>query len=98
MRSSRTKAYPRRRAMDRLRAISNDPDFIIGAKEVLARKPFDYDARRNDKSQLSYENGRLIAIRVLQTSFCFLLMITLWAIPALVAAEMVGAGAICADR
>ena len=49
---------------------------------MLARKPFDY-VLRNDKSQERYENGRLIAIRVLQSSLCFLVMLALWAIPAL---------------
>ena len=43
---------------------SHDPHFIAGAKEVLARKPFDYDGRRNDDSQERYENGRLIAIMI----------------------------------
>ena len=49
---------------------------------MLARKPFDYTLR-NDDSQDRYENGRLIAIRILQSSLCFLVMIALWAIPAL---------------
>ena len=73
----------RRKALSYLRAISSDPDFIAGAKEALARKPFDYDGRRNDKSQERYENGRLIAIMVLQSTLCFLVMLALWAVPAL---------------
>jgi hypothetical protein len=73
----------RRKALSHLLAISTDPDFIAGAKEVIARKPFDYDKRRNDKSQVRYENGRLIAIRILQASFCLLVMLALWAAPAL---------------
>jgi hypothetical protein len=61
-----------------------DPDFVAGAKEILARKPKPFDYRlRNDKSQVRYDNGRLIAIRVLQSSLCFLIMLALWAIPAL---------------
>ena len=32
---------------------------------------------------MRYENGRLIAIRILQSSLCFLIMLALWAIPAL---------------
>ena len=76
------KRMNRRKALGYILAISKDPDFVIGAKEVLARKPFDY-VLRNDKSQVRYENGRLIAIRVLQSSLCFLVMLALWAIPAL---------------
>ena len=83
MRSS--KRTDKRKLLSHIRALSSDPDFVAGAKEVLARKPkpFDYDGRRNDKSQINYEVGRLIAIRVLQSSLCFLIMIALWAIPAL---------------
>ena len=77
--ASRRKALiPRRKALSHLLAISSDPDFVAGAKEALARKPFDYDGRRNDKSQVRYENGRLIAIRILQASFCLLVMAALW--------------------
>jgi hypothetical protein len=76
------KRMDRRKALSHILSISSDPDFITGAKEVLARKPFDYGLR-SDKSQVRYENGRLIAIRVLQSSLCFLVMLALWAIPAL---------------
>ena len=77
------KRINRRKALGHLLAISQDPHFIAGAKEVLARKPFDYDGRRNDKFQLRYEDGRLIAIMVLKSTLCFLMMLALWAIPAL---------------
>jgi hypothetical protein len=60
----------RRQALSYLRSVSSDPDFVAGAKEAIARKPFDYDRRRNDKSQLRYEDGRLIAIMVLQSTLC----------------------------
>jgi hypothetical protein len=76
------KRMDRRKALGYILAISDDPDFISGAKEVLARKLFDYGLR-NDKSQVRYENGRLIAIRVLQSGLCFLIMLAMWAIPAL---------------
>jgi hypothetical protein len=76
------KRMNRRKALSHILSISSDPDFITGAKEVLARKPFDYGLR-NDKSQVRYENGRLIAIRVLQSSLCFLVAIALWVVPAL---------------
>jgi hypothetical protein len=78
-----------RRIMSRTQGVkpptrySHDPHFIAGAKEVLARKPFDYDGRRNDDSQERYENGRLIAIMILQSSLCFLVMLALWVVPAL---------------
>ena len=62
---------------------SHDPHFIAGAKEVLARKPFDYDGRRNDDYQERYENGRLIAIMILQSSLFLLVMLALWVVPAL---------------
>jgi hypothetical protein len=79
------KRINRRKALGYIRAISSDPDFVAGAKEVLARKPkpFDYESRRNDKPQLRYENGRLFAIRILQSSLCFLVMLALWAVRAL---------------
>ena len=76
------KRMNRRKALSHILSISSDPDFITGAKEVLARKPFDYGLR-SDKSQVRYENGRLIAIRVLQSSLCFLVALALWTIPAL---------------
>jgi hypothetical protein len=76
------KRMNRRKALSHILSISSDPDLIIGAKEVLARKPFDYGLR-SDKSQVRYENGRLIALRVLQSSLCFLVALALWAVPAL---------------
>ncbi len=77
------KRVTRRKALGHLLAISHDPHFIAGAKEILARKPFDYDGRRNDKFQLRYEDGRLIAIMVLQSTLCFLVMLALCVVPAL---------------
>jgi hypothetical protein len=83
MRSS--KRTDKRKLLSHLRALSSDIDFVAGAKEILARKPrpFDYDGRRNDDSQIKYEVGRLMAIRILRSSLCFLVMLVLWAIPAL---------------
>ena len=83
MRSS--KKTDKLKLLSHLRALSSDPDFVSGAKEILTRtpKPFDYDGRRNDNSQIKYEVGRLMAIRILQSSLCFLVMIALWAVPAL---------------
>jgi hypothetical protein len=83
MRSS--KRTDKRKLLSHLRALFNDPDFVTGAKEILARKPkpFDYDGRRNDKSQINYEVGRLMAIRILRSSLCFLVALALWAVPAL---------------
>ena len=82
MRSS--KRTDKRRLLSHIRALCNDPDFVVGAKEMLASKPkpFDYNTRRNNQAQINYEVGRQIAIRVLQSSLCFLIMIALWAIPA----------------
>jgi hypothetical protein len=83
MRSS--KRTDKRKLLSHIRALCNDPDFVAGAKEMLARKPkpFDYDGRRNNQAQINYEVGRQIAIRALQSSLCFLVMLALWAIPAL---------------
>jgi hypothetical protein len=83
MRSS--KKTDKRKLLSHLRALSSDPNFVAGAKEILARKPrpFDYDGRRNDDSQIKYEVGRLMAIRILQSSLCFLVALALWAVPAL---------------
>ena len=83
MRSS--KRTDKRKLLSHIRALCNDPDFVAGAKEMLARKPkpFDYDGRRNNQAQINYEVGRQIAIRALQSSLCFLVMFALWAIPAL---------------
>jgi hypothetical protein len=83
MRSS--KRTDKRKLLSHLRGLCNDPDFVTGAKEILTRKPktFDYNGRRNDDSQIKYEVGRLMAIRILQSSLCFLVMLALWTIPAL---------------
>ena len=47
------KRMDRRRALSHILSLSKDPDFVIGAKEVLARKPFDYSAaaRRPTREQ-----------------------------------------------
>ena len=84
MRSS--KRTDKRRLLSHIRALSGgSQDFVTGAREILARKPkpFDYNTRRNNQAQINYEVGRQIAIRVLQSSLCFLIMLALWAIPAL---------------
>jgi hypothetical protein len=83
MRSS--KRTDKRRLLSHIRALCNDPDFVVGAKEMLASKPkpFNYNERRNNQAQINYEVGRQIAIRALQSSLCFLIMLALWAIPAL---------------